>query len=54
MKRLLVAVVVALATMALFATPALAGDGSTSPQQVPADVYFEDGDCDSLPTIDVE
>jgi hypothetical protein len=54
MKRLLVGVVVALATMALFATPALAGDGSTNPEQVPANVYFEDGDCDSLPTIDVE
>jgi hypothetical protein len=54
MKRLLLGVVFALAALALFATPALAGDGSTSPEQVPANVYFEDGDCDSLPTIDVE
>jgi hypothetical protein len=53
--RLLILVGACVATGALAATPALAGGGGSSdPEQVPADVYFEDGDCDSLPTIDVE
>jgi LPXTG-motif cell wall-anchored protein len=51
MRRLLVLVVGCVATAALAATPALAGSGLV---KVPADVYYKDGDCDSLPTIDVE
>jgi LPXTG-motif cell wall-anchored protein len=55
LRRLLILVAACVATGALAATPALAGGGgSADPEQVPADVYFEDGDCDSLPTIDVE
>ena len=43
------------ATAALAATPALAGSGgSTDPIEVTADVYFEEGDRNSPPTIDVE
>jgi LPXTG-motif cell wall-anchored protein len=51
MRRLLVLVVGCVATAALAATPAL---GGTNPTPVKANVYFEHGDCDSLPTIDVE
>ena len=54
MRRTLILVVACLATTALAATPALAGGATTNPEQVPANVYFKDGDCDSLPTIDVE
>ena len=54
MRRLLTLVVACVATAGLAATPALAGGTSTSPEQVRANVYFQDGDCDSTPTIDVE
>jgi hypothetical protein len=54
MSRLLILVVACVATAGLAATPALAGGTSTSLKQVRADVYYKDGDCDSLPTIDVE
>jgi len=50
--KLLILVGACVATAALAATPALAQGGD--PEQVTANVYFEDGDCDSLPTIDVE
>jgi hypothetical protein len=53
LRRLLTLLVACVAAAALAATPALAG-GSTEPVEVTADVYFEEGDCDSLPTIDVE
>lgn len=53
MRRLLILVVACVATAALAATPVLGGT-STSPKHVTANVYFEHGDCDSLPTIDVE
>ena len=53
MRRLLILVVACVATAGLATTPAIGGT-STSPKQVPADVYYEDGDCGSLPTIDVE
>jgi hypothetical protein len=53
MSRLLILVVACVATAGLATTPAIGGT-STSPKQVPADVYYEDGDCGSLPTIDVE
>jgi hypothetical protein len=53
MRRVLVLVLACVATAALAATPALGGT-STNLTQVPADVYYKDGDCDSLPTIDVE
>jgi hypothetical protein len=53
MKRLLILLMACVATAALAATPALAGS-STGPIEVTADVYFEEGDCDSRPTIDVE
>jgi hypothetical protein len=52
--RLLILVVACVATAGLAATPAFAGGTSTSPQEVTANVYFEEGDCDSRPTIDVE
>src|SRR6266508_2850741 len=54
MRRLLVLVAACFATAALAATPALAGGTSTNPTPVTANVYFEEGDCDSRPTIDVE
>jgi hypothetical protein len=55
MKRLLLLAMACVATAALAATPALAGSGgSTDPIEVTADVYFEEGDCNSRPTIDVE
>jgi LPXTG-motif cell wall-anchored protein len=54
MRRLLVLVVGCVATAALAATPALAGGTSTGPKEVRANVYYEDGDCNSTPTIDVE
>jgi hypothetical protein len=54
MRRLLVLVAPCIATAALAATPALAGGTSTNPTPVTANVYFEEGDCDSRPTIDVE
>jgi LPXTG-motif cell wall-anchored protein len=54
MRRLLVLVAACVATAALAATPALAGGTSTSLKEVRANVYFEEGDCDSRPTIDVE
>jgi hypothetical protein len=54
MSRLLILVVACVATAGLAATPAFAGGGSTSPEEVTADVVFEEGDCDSRPTIDVE
>jgi hypothetical protein len=54
MRRLLVLVAACVATAALAATPALAGGTSTNPTPVTANVYFEEGDCDSRPTIDVE
>ena len=53
MKRLLILLMACVATAALAATPALAGS-STGPKEVTANVYFEEGDCDSRPTIDVE
>jgi LPXTG-motif cell wall-anchored protein len=53
MRRLLVLLVACVATAALAATPALGGT-STGPKEVRANVYFEEGDCDSRPTIDVE
>jgi LPXTG-motif cell wall-anchored protein len=52
MRRLPILVAACVVTAALAATPAVAG--STEPEQVPANVYFKDGDCGSLPTIDVE
>jgi hypothetical protein len=52
--RLLILVVACVATAGLAATPALAGGTSTNPTPVTANVYFEEGDCDSRPTIDVE
>ena len=54
MRRLLVLVAACVATAALAATPALAGGTSTNPTPVSANVYFEEGDCDARPTIDVE
>jgi hypothetical protein len=55
MKNLRILVGAFVATAALAATPAFAGDGgSTDPEPVTANVYFEEGDCDGLPTIDVE
>jgi LPXTG-motif cell wall-anchored protein len=53
MRRLLILVVACFATAVLAAAPALGGT-STSLKEVHANVYFEDGDCDSTPTIDVE
>jgi hypothetical protein len=53
MRRLLILVVACVATAGLAATPAIGGT-STSPTEVTANVYFEEGDCDSRPTIDVE
>jgi hypothetical protein len=50
--KLLILVGACVATAALAATPALAQGGD--PEPVTANVYFEDGDCDGLPTIDVE
>jgi hypothetical protein len=52
MRRLLVLVVACVGTAALAATPALGGTSNLTP--VRANVFFEDGDCDSTPTIDVE
>jgi LPXTG-motif cell wall-anchored protein len=54
MRRLLVLVAACVATAALAATPALAGGTSTGLKEVRANVYFEEGDCNSRPTIDVE
>jgi hypothetical protein len=54
MSRLLILVVACVATAGLAATPAFAGGSSTNPTPVTANVYFEEGDCDSRPTIDVE
>jgi uncharacterized membrane protein YgcG len=54
MSRLLTLVVACVVTAGLAATPALAGGTSTSLKEVQANVYFEHGDCNSLPTIDVE
>jgi hypothetical protein len=54
MRRLLTLVVACVATAALVATSAFAGGSSTNPTPVTANVYFEEGDCDSRPTIDVE
>jgi LPXTG-motif cell wall-anchored protein len=51
--RLITLVVACVATAGLAATPAIGGT-STSPTEVTANVYFEEGDCDSRPTIDVE
>jgi len=53
MRRLLVLVLACVGTAALAATPALGGT-STSPTEVRANVYFEEGTCSSRPTIDVE
>jgi len=53
MRRLLILVVACVATAGLAATPAIGGT-STSPKEVTANVYYEDGDCGSSPTIDVE
>lgn len=53
MRRLFVLVVACAATAALAATPALGGT-STDPKHVTAAVVFQHGDCNSLPTIDVE
>jgi hypothetical protein len=52
--RLLIVVVACVATAGLAATPAFAGGTSTSPKEVMASVEFKHGDCDSLPTINVE
>jgi len=54
MRRLLTLVVACVATAGLVATSAFAGGSSTNPTPVTANVYFEEGDCDSRPTIDVE
>jgi LPXTG-motif cell wall-anchored protein len=53
MRRLLVLVLACVGTAALAATSALGGT-STSPTEVRANVYFEEGTCSSRPTIDVE
>ena len=53
MSRLLILVVACVATAGLAATPAIGGT-STSPKEVMASVEFKHGDCDSLPTINVE
>ena len=54
MRSLLTLVVACVATAGLVATSAFAGGSSTNPTPVTANVYFEEGDCDSRPTIDVE